>query len=96
MFYRSSNPKSRSGNCDRSNSVTRRSLRVLRDQTSSYTQCSYCGRTLQFNQLMRHLKVWHGYGTKDFIIDFNGVIMAFFMDYIYPLIILRGFLFGLP
>ena len=45
---------------------------------------------------MRHLKVWHGYGTKDFIIDFNGVIMAFFMDYIYPLIILRGFLFGLP
>ncbi|WP_262737318.1 hypothetical protein [Acinetobacter pittii] len=42
----------------------------LRDQTSSYTQCSYCGRTLQFGQLMRHLKEWHGYGTKDFTIDF--------------------------
>ncbi|RZG82999.1 hypothetical protein EXE06_09520 [Acinetobacter pittii] len=42
----------------------------LRDQTSSYIQCSYCGRTLQFGQLMRHLKVWHGYGTKDFTIDF--------------------------
>ncbi len=71
MFYRSSNQEKpfRGIVTDRT-----RSQGVvygfLRDQTSSYTQCSYCGRTLQFGQLMRHLKVWHGYGTKDFIIDF--------------------------
>ncbi len=71
MFYRSSNQEKpfRGIVTDpiRSQGVV---YGFLRDQTSSYTQCSYCGRTLQFNQLMRHLKVWHGYGTKDFIIDF--------------------------
>ncbi|OTL21911.1 hypothetical protein B9X79_03260 [Acinetobacter pittii] len=71
MFYRRSNPKKpfRGIVTDptRSQGVV---YGFLRDDTSSYTQCSYCGRTLQFGQLMRHLKVWHGYGTKDFIIDF--------------------------
>ncbi|HEO1779248.1 hypothetical protein KTH92_19480 [Acinetobacter baumannii] len=42
----------------------------LRDQTSSYTQCQYCGRTLQLGQLMKHLRLFHGYGTKDLVIDY--------------------------
>ncbi|HAV6210991.1 hypothetical protein CJU83_18830 [Acinetobacter baumannii] len=71
MFYRSSNQKKpfRGIVTDqtRSQGVV---YGFLRDQTSSYTQCSYCGRTLQFGQLMKHLRVWHSYGTKDFIIDF--------------------------
>ncbi len=74
MFYRSSNIKKSFRGIENPRSCAQGSQGVvygfLRDQTSSYTQCQYCGRTLQFGQLMRHLKVWHGYGTKDFIIDF--------------------------
>ncbi|EPG5087332.1 hypothetical protein LT215_003838, partial [Acinetobacter baumannii] len=38
----------------------------LRDNISTYTQCQYCGRTLQFGQLMKHLRLFHGYGTSSF------------------------------
>ncbi len=74
MFYRSSNNKKSFRGIASPRSCAQGSQGVvygfLRDNISTYTQCQYCGRTLQFGQLVKHLRLFHGYGTRDFIIDF--------------------------
>lgn len=43
----------------------------LDNLTKKWVQCSYCGRTLMYIQLIRHQQVFHNYGRPGaFILDF--------------------------
>ena len=41
----------------------------LRSSMNDYVQCQYCGRTLIFSDLYKHLRLFHDY-EKNLIIDF--------------------------
>ena len=42
----------------------------LRDDVNRWVQCQYCGRTLQFSQLMSHWRNFHNY-DRGLIIDYD-------------------------
>lgn len=42
----------------------------LQNDVNKWVQCQYCGRTLQFLQLMTHLRKFHNY-DRGLIIDYD-------------------------
>lgn len=60
MFYRSSNQKNSVrgiANVNEQGVVSE----FLHDYTDKWTTCQWCGRTLQYAQLMKHWRKFHNY-----------------------------------
>ena len=80
MFYRSSNKENSVRGIAR---VSEQGVvsEFLHDYTKKWVTCQYCGRTLQYCQLITHFRKFHDY-DNNLILDFNQAEISHNGEYV--------------